>query len=383
MWQQLTPFRIALLLGLVLSALRFGGCPPLELLDARAVDYRLLQRGVRPGTPEVVVVAIDDDSLEQLGRWPWSRPLMARLVQHLSAAGAAVIGFDIVQSESTAPLDVEGLRARLGGVDERTWESVRRALTAGAADDQMLADAVRASGVAVLGYFFDFGEQAQETQGVRVSTYNVVHDSARGAGERRVPQAPMARANLPELSAAAREVGCINFLPDVDGAYRRIPLAIRFGDRIALPLSLAMLRVYRPNDTLAIRFADHGVDSVRVGAVSVPVAEDGEMLINFRGPEKTFRYISAADLLADRVAPDALRGKLVLVGVTAVAVADVRVTPFWIMPGVEIHANVLDNILRNDFIMQPKWVVLVEIAVLPAWWQIPTVFSIPWVTTPR
>jgi adenylate cyclase len=366
-WQRFTPFRIALLLGLVLSVLRFNGCHYLELIDVRAVDYRFLQRGVRPASPDVVIVAIDDASLERLGRWPWSRAVVAQLVDRLVAADAAVIGFDIVQSEATAQTDVELLRERVAGVDDRTWTAIRQALSSGAAEDQKLVDAVRKSDRTVLGYFFDFSGQASDPDAVRVSTYNVVQNLGKQTGEARIPRAPTARPNLPALTEAGREVGYFNFLPDADGSYRRVPLAIRFGSHIAVPLSLAMLRVYNAENTLAIRIADFGVESVHVGAVSVPVAEDGEMLINYRGPGKTFQHVRAADVLDGSVPPETFRGKLVLVGVTATALADVRVTPFdGICPGVEIHANLLDNILRRDFIIQPRWIVLVELAAILA-----------------
>jgi adenylate cyclase len=362
--QHLSPLRIAVLLGIMLSLLRVGGFRYLELLDIRGVDYRLLQRGVQSAAPEIVIVAIDEKSLEELGRWPWSRALMARLVDRLTAADAAAIGFDLVQSEATTDFSIDSLRERVEGVDDRTWAAVRAALRRGAAEDEALVNAVRASNRTVLGYFFDF-TQPPHHDDVRVTTYNIVQGSSSRQGERRVPLAPMARANLPALAAAAREVGYFNFLPDPDGSYRRVPLVIRFGNDMALPLSLALLHAYRPDVPLAVRFADFGVESVRFGTTSIPVAEDGEMLINYRGPHQTFPYVSAADVLADRVPPDVLRKKLVLVGVTAAAVADVRATPFdGIFPGVEIHANILDNILRNDFILQPKWAVLIEVGVI-------------------
>jgi adenylate cyclase len=366
MWSRhFTPLRIALLLGLSLSVLRFDGCRYLGLIDMRATDYRLLQRGMRNASPDVMVVAVDDESIDKLGRWPWSRAVIAQLVDRVAAAGAAVIGLDMVQSEATTRLDADELRARAGPIDDQTWAALHRILGQGAAEDQALASAIRSSDRTVAGYYFDFNGKGSNVGEVRVSTYNVVQNSPSGTGETRIPQALEARANLPAITAAAREVGYFNFNPDADGSYRSVPLAIRFGPEIALPLSLAMLRVYQPGTSMAIRFADFGVESVRVGSVSVPVAEDGQMLINFRGPGKTFQRVSALDVLAGNFSPQTFRGKLVLVGVTATAVADVRVTPFdGTFPGVEIHANVLDNILRRDFIYKPKWAVLVEIAVI-------------------
>ena len=366
-WRRISSIRIALLLGVALSALRFSGCRYLELLDLRALDYRLQQRGVQAGSPDVVIVAVDDPSLEQFGRWPWSQSLVAQLVDRLTQAGAAVIGFDIVQSEATAEPDVGALRQRVPDLDERTWDAVRQGLQQGTAEDSALTAAVHASARTVLGYFFNIGSDSGDSSTVRLSTYNVVQGSTAAQSRRHdhVPTASGVRANLPALTAAAAGLGYFNFFPDPDGSYRRVPLAIRFNDQIALPLSLAMLHVYRPQVPLMIRFADFGVETVRFGALTLPVAEDGQLLVNFRGPGKTFRHVSAADVLAGRVAADAIRDKLVLVGVTATAVMDVRVTPFdGLLPGVEIHANVLDNILRHEFIQRPRWTVLIEVAVI-------------------
>jgi adenylate cyclase len=354
----LTPLRIAVVLGVLLSGLRLAGCRYLELLDVRGVDYRLLQRGVQPASPDVVIVAVDDASIEEFGRWPWSRALMARLIDAIVRDDPAVIGFDIVQSEPTASAPLPGEAADPGAAARAQ---------AGAADDARLAEAVRASGRSVLGYFFEFNAPQTDGATPKLSAYNAVLRSGNGTGTAQLPLATLARVNLPALTAAARETGYFNFLPDADGVCRRVPLAVRFRDEIALPLSLSVLRAYQPGETTTLRVAEFGVESLTVGAVSVPVAEDGQMLINYRGPGRTFRHISAAEVLRGRVPAGALRRKIVLVGVTAAGVTDVRVTPFdGVMPGVEIHANVLDNILRRDFIWQPRWTVLIEVGVIVA-----------------
>ena len=364
MGRALTPFRIAVLLGVALALLRVSGCHYLDLLDLRAVDYRLQQRGPQPALADIVIVAVDDASVAELGRWPWSRAVIARLIDTLSAADAAVIGFDVVQSEATASPGLDALRERPTGVDEGTWNTIRRAFDRGAAEDAQLGDAVRRSNRTVLGYYYDFNQKGHETVSgtARVSTYNAVT----GRGRPQIAHAPAIVANLPDLAAAARELGYFNFFPDDDGYFRRVPLAITYHDEIAVPLSLAMLRAYQPTNQLSIHFAeDGGVEGVRIGAVEVPVAPDGQMLVNFRGAGKTFTFVAAADVLAGRVPPGTFRGKLVLVGVTAAALADVRATAFdGQLPGVEIHATVMDNILRRDFVHHPKWIGLVEVAVI-------------------
>ncbi len=144
-----------------------------------------------------------------------------------------------------------------------------------------------------------------------------------------------------------------------------MPLAARDGDRVVLPLALAMLKAYRPGEAMWLDLADHGVTSVRQGTRSIPVAEDGQLLLNYRGKGRTIEHISALALLNGSVSPEVLAGRLVVVGVSAVAVSDLRVTPFeGSFPGVEIHATVLDNVLTGDFLTQPDWMVLVELGAI-------------------
>ncbi len=351
--QRLTPLGIALAIGVAVSVLRIGGCRPLDLLDLRALDYRLLQRGAQPAASEVVIVAVDDASLKELGRWPWSRALVARLIDGIAAGGPAVIGVDLVQSEASAACTLEGLDSNL---DEACRAAVRNAVRGTQSDDARLADAVRASQRTVLGYFFDFERRDAESAPSAETAYPLVQRAPDSRVDR-VPRAAVATQNLPELVSAARGLGYFNFFPDADGIFRHAPLAIRFGDRVTMPLSLAMLQLYWPDRPPAIRFGAAGVDSVRLGPLALPVEEDGQLLIGYRGPGGTLRHISAAAVLAGRVPPETFRDKLVLVGVTAVGVGDVRAAPFdAVFPGVEIHATVLDNILRQDFIYRPRWV---------------------------
>ena len=185
--KRLTPLRIALILAVGLSIIRFNGRTMLQALDARAVDLRITQRGVQETAPEVVIVAVDDLSLEQVGRWPWSRATVARLLDNIVEADPAVIGFDIVQSESTAVPVMQGLRERIEGVDEETWARVREELGASDRDDRILAHAVRASGRTVLGYFFDF-DRPTHGRPLPISHYNAVQRSGGNDGEWHVPR---------------------------------------------------------------------------------------------------------------------------------------------------------------------------------------------------
>lgn len=378
--QRLTPTRIALLLGVALAMLRASGCQYIELLDARLGDYRLLQRGQQPAAPEVLIVAIDDASIDAVGRWPWSRAVMARLVDRLVQAEVGVIGFDVVQSEATAAHDVNLLQEQVEGVDPQTWAAVRRALSAGGGEDAALARAVRESGRTVLGYFFDLDRDGESAHAL-IGKYNQVKGklAEQQEGMRQLPprdgRVPAVVANIEVIGKAAADLGYFNFIQDGDGYIRRAPLAIRYGEDIAVPLSLAMLRLYRKGDGLQIVLDPQGVAAVRFGKLSIPVDSRGQMMVNYRGRRGTIPHIPAADVLNGTVPSEILRDKLVLVGVTATAVYDLRVTPFApAFPGVEIHANVLDNILREDFLSRPWWSKPVEIALVAL---LPLLLAVP------
>jgi adenylate cyclase len=376
-WQQLTPMRIALIVGLLLSALRFEGCLYLHLTDRRAMDYRMLQRGTLEPGSEVAIAAIDDESIDRVGRWPWPRSVLARLIEKISDQQPAVIGFDVVFSEPSNFSEQEGLSARPEGVPQATWEEVQQTLRR---QDEALAEAIGRSKHVVLGYFFEdidvpadrrSAENKQRSPaekvqaGVAFSSYNLVRGKPPESGGR-IPIAYRVRANLHEFSEAARGAGYFDVIPDAgDGYIRRVPLVIHYGSDMTLPLSMAMLRIYRPDAPLAIQVEPFGVESIHFGSTEIPVSEDGQLMINYRGPGRTFPHVSAIRVLEDQVPPDTFRDKLVVLGVTATAVQDIRVTPFdSVFPGTEIHANVIDNVLRGDFVHQPDWLVLVDIAAL-------------------
>ncbi len=358
----ITTLRIALLLGLALVGLRLNGCRTLSVIDTPALDLRLFQRGVTEASGDVVIVAIDDESIEEVGRWPWSRPTQAALLDAISAAGPTVIGFDVVQSEASAFPDFTVIEDR---VDPAALAAVRAALQESGSEDLALVTSVEKSGRVILGHFFSFEPRPDAVRLPPFSKYNAVQ-SGGGNGERLLPEARSLIGNLPELGRVAAGDGFFNTLPDAaGGSFRHIPLAVRHGDDIALPLVLSMLQVHQPQWSARIRFAPFGVEHLFIGPIEIPVSEDGQLLLNYRGPGKTFLHVSAADILAGRSDPELLRGKLVLIGVTATAVADVRATPFdGVFPGVEMHATALDNILRQDFLYQPRSTVLLEVAAM-------------------
>ncbi len=330
-WRALLP---ALVVASGLLGAHVSGCRVYRSLELRADDFRLTWRPQRAADARVVIVAIDDTSIEHEGRWPWSRARMAELVRKLAAYQPRAVGFDIVQSEASPPE------------------------AGGKAADEALARALGELPRAVLGYFLDFTRESAPEERVRLRTYDRVRVRGSDALEwlpPRVARRPRVTSNLPLFQAAAADAGYFNFVPDVDGTIRRVPLALRYGDEIAVPLALATLR-QALGQPLFIEVSSGGVRFVRIGDSALPVDRSGFLRIDFHGPPRTFVHIPATDVLQGRVPPERLRDKIVLVGVTATAVYDLRVTPFSpVFPGVEIHATVIDNVLQGRFLWSPGW----------------------------
>ncbi len=160
--------------------------------------------------------------------------------------------------------------------------------------------------------------------------------------------------NLPKLTEAAADTGYFNAVPDPDGAIRSLPLVVGFQKDLYAPLSLSVLQRYLDNPPLQITLSDHGVLAIRLGREQIPVDEYGRFRINYRGPAKTFPYYSFVDVVSGKVPLENFRNKIILVGATAVGIYDIRVTPFSsIFPGIEVHANIIDNILHRNFLWAP------------------------------
>ena len=346
----LITFGLVFVFSIAFAAIRLWAPYYLETLELRALDFRLQVRGPVSGSDEVVIVGVDEKSLAKVGRWPWPRSYIATLLSQLTALDAAVVGMDIVFAEPQPE------------------------------HDQPLAEAIRQSGKVVLGYFLDFAQdvapqlsaptgvglvsESPHDAALAVSEYNLIRPQE-SIGRRRLQSAPRVVSNIPALSASSRQAGYFNFSPDVDGMYRRFPLAIEHQGKILTPLSLEVLRRYLGAPLLAIYFEDYGVETVRLARQDLPADETGSMWINYTGPAQSFRHYSASDVIDGSVPADAIAGKIVLVGTTAVGTYDLRATPFDpTLPGVEIHANVIDNILRGRFLIRPQWLIAADMSII-------------------
>lgn len=346
-------------------------------MELKVFDLRFLYRGVKNPGNEIIIATIDEKSLDELGRWPWPRSIMAQLVKKLHSFQVRTIGFDIVfpePDENSQLISVHTIKKKVKELEINNSKlyTFLSSIEKNANTDLRLAESIRESGNVILGYFFhtDPGEikklktndLERRIENVLSSEYTMVNLFSKQSASIRLPEALGIETNIPLLSSAASSCGYFNIFPDRDGTVRWIPLVLRYQNRYFAPLSLQVLRNYLGSPPLTLRIGDFGVESIRLGNFKIPTDEQGRMLINFRGYPKTFPYYSITDILHHRIPEETFKDKIVLIGATAIGIYDIRVTPFAaIFPGLEIHANVIDNILRGDFLIRPNWLKIFDI----------------------
>jgi len=324
-----------------------------DFLDNKAYDI-LLSAGTGEPAPALLIVDIDEKSLRQYGQWPWPRYRIALLLDKLRKLGALSIGLDMLFAEedrtSIATIRKELLHdfgVHLG------FREVPQSLRD---NDKSLADSL-SSGSVVLGYQFLFEEDSDSGS---CSLHPLrVNKLEHGKMEEDSPFFIRARSvscNLKMLSQSARASGFFNVSPDPDGILRRVPLIIEHKGRLYPSLALAtLMRSLRANDVL-LETGNGGGEALWVDKTAIPLTPKGDMLIRFRGKGKTFNYVSAADILSDRIPKEKIEEKIVFVGTSASGMKELKPTPLDpVFPGVEVHATVVDNILKKDFISRPKW----------------------------
>lgn len=348
------------------------------LADIRNSTFDIYQRiHPRPATPApVAIIDIDDPSIEEIGQWPWPRTRFAEMIDKAKADGAVAVAFDIVFAEPDR-LSPPAIAAANPGMDP----TLREALAALPDTDAQLAQAMGRARV-IVGQTSVRSALANREQAVAMR--DVPHAFLGPDPTPFLQKFPDIVQNLPVLEEAASGRGVFTVRPDSDGIYRRVPLVMMVQDKIRLGLAPELLRVATGGSAFAVRANEAGIDGIVLARQLVRTDRDGSVWPWF-GPSDPARFVAAADLLADRMPQGRLRGHLVLVGTSAIGLEDFRPTPLGVpMPGVEIHAQVLENILGQSLLSRPNYMVGAELAaalvlgllvivlapVLPAGWLV-------------
>jgi len=347
----------ALNLSVPLLAVIFGAAlllidPPLMQTLRQAVfdQYQRVYPRVYQPVP-VRIIDIDEESLAKVGQWPWPRTRIAELVERLRQSEVAAIGFDVLFAEPdrTSPkamLDIWNLPP-----------ATRRDVARLPDHDDWFANILKPGGV-VLGFAVE-----REGSGAALPTQKYRFVSV---GEPALPFVhPFFRAvpSLPLLSTAAAGNGALTFVPDNDGVVRKVPMLLRLGDTLVPSLVSEMLRVGQGAQNYMVRTSPvHGVGltEVKIGQFAVPTTAAGEVWVHYTGPVAQ-RTIPAWKILTGAASADALKGSLVLVGTSAQGLMDLRFSPLGgIIPGVEAHAQMLEQVLSDSYLYRPAWAQSIE-----------------------
>lgn len=371
------------LLPLIFALLHVLGVARIEVLqrlDNIIYDARL--RAAMPRTPDerIVIVDIDEKSLAEVGRWPWGRNKLAKLVDRLfERQQIAVLGFDVVFAEADESSGLARLNelARNELKDQPAFSERLEQIQPSLDYDGIFAQSLKGRPV-VLGYYLTSDREGRKSG---VLPAPVMAAQSMQGRTLRVTSWDGYGSNIAQLAAAAPLAGYFNSITDSDGVVRSLPLIAQHQNGYYESTALAMFRVLTGLPSVEAGFSNerflsrslHGLDRVllKSGAhtLALPVDERMAALVPFRGPGGpsggSFRYVSASDVLTDRLPAGNLKDKIILIGTTAPGLQDSRVTPVGeVYPGVETHANLISGFLDGHTLIKPDYSLGYEVVLL-------------------
>ena len=378
--QKLKKFLIYLSLSFILTIILsviyifFPKLP--DSFDNRLRDYLFTIRGEIPNTNNVVIIDIDESSIKELGQWPWSRNKVSTIIQNLTDANIGIIGMDIVfaEEDNSSP----HLVFNKYGVKKENIPNY----------DLEFAQTISNSPI-ILGYQFEL----ENKKFINKNTPNIPAifiEKSKPQNENYLIEASGTILNIPLFQDSSYSSGFFNNIPDDSGIIRSVPLIISFEETIYPSLALEIIRTITDSKKVFVNYDENGVANLSLNDITIPTDRYGRILVNFRGGEKSFKYYSAIDIYNNNFHKEELEGKIALVGTSAAGLLDLRATPFEsVYPGVEVHANVIDNILKGDFIYKASFfdgvniliifilsITIILLTTYTPFWANPIIFSL-------
>lgn len=315
------------------------------LYDARLVAT--LSEKPRQFDEQVIIIDIDEKSMREQGRYPWSRSKVSDLVTKLMDAGVVVVAFDIFFAEPERNA-IEVVLSKNQHLDSQSKAQLKQ-LIGSVNFDQEFAETLGNSEV-VLGFLFD--DSAQNSGQLPDAVIDWSHEQDQLS---EIATFEHVLGNISILQSAATGAGFINSVPESDGFIRKASLVLNYQGQLYPSLALEAARVYTLADNIEAKSKVSGdttwLQGLSFGSHFIPTNEKGQIFIPYKGRERSFQYISATDVLNDRVEHDLLDGSVAFIGTSAVGLADLRTTSVGVQyPGVEVHANVFEGLIHPEIL---------------------------------
>ncbi len=334
---------------------------PLKSLELAAYDTAISNNRM-PANDNIVIIDIDDASIERIGRWPWPRATIANIIKHISEADARLIGIDIFFSEKQKASNNTQTSLQPASVLPEQDKTEMLAY-----DDQLLLSATRQSGNVYMPMFFDPGKALGNPDSItqpfikRINITNVMDADTLANPINAI------KLHFPftELANAAAGLGFLNVVLDSDGTLRTDPLVVEYYGQF-YP-SLALMMAARDLNLTVDDIQLHLGQSIALGALEIGSDTQMRMYPAFHGEGEgaVFKHYPFYEVLSGAVPASVFKDKIVLIGVTGTGIGETYVTPVSnYMSGVEFQANVLQSILDESFYTQPAWASLVEFSLI-------------------
>lgn len=341
----------ALALALALLA-QLAHPPVLRLLQNAAFDQFERWRPRVYDDPPVRIIDIDDESMRRYGQWPWSRTRVAQLVDALQALEPASIAMDIMFSEPDRTSPNQLL------LDQGMPETAARELRKLADHDEVLAQSFERGNVAIgLTLSADFSRNIAELPPSTPLRLKARYLDLGGNALDFLPAYASSLPSLERLQRAAAGQGAMTFVPDADGVVRKVPMLMNVEGVLVPSLAAEAMRLAEHADNYILHSAgdDGGLVDVRIGRTRVDTDAQGFVWVHHSEPHAE-RYLPAWKVLEHAVDPRQLKGRIALVGTSAQGLMDLRFSPRGgIIPGVEVHAQALEQVLTQQHLARPGW----------------------------
>jgi len=331
----------ALILAFTLITIKVTNPSFFESFDNKIRDYMFNIRGLQPVTQNVVIIDIDELSLSKLGQWPWGRNKIAKILDNLTKADVSIIGLDIVFAEKdrSSPVSVfKDLNMSIDNIPDFDKEF-----------NHMVSITPT-----ILGYQFELGNN-KFVKKEQINLPVIIVERNKTNNDDFLINATGTILNHNELQLSAYSSGFFNNIPDESGMVRNVPMLIRYDSQLYPSLPLEIIRASLGINSILVNYNNIGIENIQIGNLKIPTDRFGRLIVNFRGPSRTFKYISAVDIYEGNFKYEDIKGKIALMGTSAAGLNDLRSTAFdSVYPGVEVHASIIDNIIAQDFLRMPS-----------------------------